>query len=163
LVHHPEICFVLTITVRFNGKGHECSVNLYEGAAFERLASGLKVAIIDLEGTLPKPEASPVNARYLLNGPNRAVGRSFLGGCSMGGTEVEISSRVLVRLLSGEMGQKEFQKAHHDVHRFFATLIAEGRMVREILVRAEPEKDDDWVVFRFGDADPAISPFRVAK
>ena len=78
----------------------------------------------------------------------------------MQGTEIEISSRVLVRLLSGDIGQEEFLKVHgFDSHNSFSVMTGEGRMIREILIRPMPESDDDWIVFRFGDRDPAISPF----
>jgi len=160
LLGHPDIAFVIVVGVGFNGRSFECRVTLYEGVAYKTMAVELQGRLNMVANTLPVPIASPVNARNHLSGSNRKIGLGFYGGFSMGGREIKISSQALIGLLSGKISPEKFFDDHDDVQRFFARLTAEGRTVKEILVSNEPDKDDDWIVFRFGDPDAAISPFR---
>ena len=84
---------------------------------------------------------------------------------------MRISSRALHELLAGEMTSEEFQK----LHRFktdgdkrnrgnpFLGALLQGRMIADISVERDKDDDDDWLIFEFGDRDPAISDFQSTR
>ncbi len=50
-----------------------------------------------------------------------------------------------------------------DPSTFFQRQLTEGRMVESLEVEKSADRDDDWLVFRFGKPEAAISPFRSAR
>ncbi|MEA2239811.1 MAG: hypothetical protein QOC81_4535 [Thermoanaerobaculia bacterium] len=42
----------------------------------------------------------------------------------------------------------------------FEWMLDEGRMIKSVAVDTSDEYDDDWLVFEFGEPDPAISKLR---
>lgn len=64
-------------------------------------------------------------------------------------------------MLAGRITYDEFPEAYRD---YFKRRVSEGRLFEEVEVeKGDNEKDDDWLIFRFGEPDPAISPFTVPK
>lgn len=120
---------------------------------------------------LPFGRDDVVNALNYLRGKKRGVGLSHAGGYTGRGSYMRISSRALHELLAGEMSSEEFQK----LHRFkidgdkrnrgnpFLGALLQGRMIAEISVERDKNEDDDWLIFEFGDRDPAISDFQVTN
>jgi hypothetical protein len=85
----------------------------------------------------------------------------------MSGNKISISSRVLVRLLAGELSYEEFDRDHMNpsdnrniVKDFFIQQRMQGKMLENVVVEKCPEKDDDWINFEFGYADAAISKYK---
>ncbi len=130
------------------------------------VTSDLVEALELMRQNLPTPESMPFNAlRHLEENPN--TGLSHYGGYSMTGNTLKISARTLAELLAGVIDIDRFNADHfgHNAEDsytsdFFRSRIAEGRMIEKIELEKSEESDDDWVVIRFGEPDPAISPYR---
>ncbi|HKS27872.1 MAG TPA: hypothetical protein VJS44_08640 [Pyrinomonadaceae bacterium] len=177
LQEYPAISFILTITIEqhfgFNSYS-EVKMQLYEGASFNSIGENLLNSISKLNEVLPIPERDAKNAVYLLKASGKTQkGSSFWGGLEMSSEEVTISARVILELLAGKITQEDFFKVYRfvpvdsETHYYgnpFAVKLEDGRLIKEVkFKKGENEEDDDWLVFRFGDADPAISPFTVPE
>jgi len=114
----------------------------------------------------PVPESMPVNAINQMKF-EKNKGLSHLGGFSMGGDEIKISSRMVAELLAGVLDYKKFDERckslSHDgrnrIKEFFLRKLTQGKMIENISIEKCPDEDDDWVRFKFGKADVAISKF----
>lgn len=85
---------------------------------------------------------------------------------------LKISSRLLVEVLAGRRPIEELYRfqgwrsiaAPQDdmtMPNPFERWLSEGRLPVEMNVEPDPEGTDDWIEFKFGDPDPAVSRFRV--
>jgi hypothetical protein len=121
---------------------------------------------------MPQPKDTPVNAALRAREPGFGWGKH--GGYSMSRSSLKMSSRLLVEVLAGRRSIKELHKFHR--WRFpsdpqdnntmvnpFARWLSEGKLPVSIVVEADPEGTDDWVEFKFGEPDPAVSVFRVPE
>jgi hypothetical protein len=116
---------------------------------------------------IPSPESMPVNAIYQLKS-KKAEGLSNYGGYEMSGDEIKISSRMLVELLAGDLDYKKFDEDYkafrsdrqNPVSDFFRHQLRDGKMIEEISVEKCADEDDDWIRFKFGNKDAAISEFQ---
>jgi hypothetical protein len=87
-----------------------------------------------------------------------------------GADEIKISSRALLALLAGTLDQKQFLQDHGfvksdrrpDASPAFQHLLREGKMITDVTVERQKDKDDDWIAFRFGKPDAAISNYRAS-
>jgi hypothetical protein len=87
------------------------------------------------------------------------------------GKTIYISSRALHELLAGRVSQKKFledrglipTKTHPDAKNIFELRLHEGRMIKKIGIEKSETQDDDWVIFEFGEPDPAISQFKLPQ
>ena len=85
--------------------------------------------------------------------------------------EIRISARTLVDLLAGRLDQARFLEDHGFVPSkrrpqavpFFQQQVAKGKTLQAVNLEHCEHEDDDWVVFKFGGPDPAVSPFRPPK
>jgi hypothetical protein len=75
-------------------------------------------------------------------------------------------SRAVVELLAGRITPEHFAAVHgwdgpagSGHTNFFEHMLSQGQMVSEATV-TRADDDDDWITFKFGDPDPAVSPFR---
>ena len=80
---------------------------------------------------------------------------------------MRISSRALHALLAGEITLEYFAESNGlapltSNANPFRQFLSDGGLIRSVNVEASETEDDDWIVFEFGPADPAISPFRSA-
>ena len=67
--------------------------------------------------------------------------------------------RTAIDLLAGRLPNERLPEEHL---RFFERMENEGRfIVHTEIEKGEDEKDDDWLIIRFGEPDAAISPFEV--
>lgn len=108
-----------------------------------------------LAAGIPNPESNPFSAYGTEN-----EGKSFNGGYVMVGWSIKISSRVVAELLAGRRSQEDFMRDNPDVKQRFDRAISEGRMLAATKIEACPERDDDWIHFKFSEPDAAISRFR---
>jgi hypothetical protein len=116
---------------------------------------------------IPSPESMPVNAISHLKS-KKAEGLPNYGGYQMSGDEIKISSRMIVELLGGVLDYKKFDEDHkacrsdkqNPVSEFFRGQLRDGKMIEEISVEKCANEDDDWIRFKFGGKDAAISEFQ---
>lgn len=129
------------------------------------------VAIAALEAVLskavqhmPRPVQSAYNSAARCRLPG--CGPDMIGGYKMTDRNISLSSRALQRLLAGEITNQEFIAAHgwNDAQgpsNPFARALRSGQMIMKIEVEGAGDRDDDWLTFSFGMADPATAPFYV--
>lgn len=165
---------VLTLYVEqhFGYQSYREIVGQLYKASFSRETDYELAELLNKIGTLlPEAQRSAINALHFLKSRNPHEGSSFIGGFTVSDKEIKISARTLLELLAGEISQDEFFKAHHFVHTegelyppfnpFFRHLKA-GRLIAATTIEvSEKEEDDDWIIIRFGNPDPAVSPFTV--
>jgi hypothetical protein len=124
-----------------------------------------------LTDVIPPPDNDVVNTIHHLQSKERRVGLSSKGGWKMTSKEVKLSSRAIQELLAGRLTQEEFFKLHRMIDgqgakaiaNPFEIALAGGRSIESMRVEKNRDKDDDWIVFRFGEPDPAIFRFRAPK
>ena len=76
---------------------------------------------------------------------------------------VEISARVLMQYLAGQIDRQGFLEALNDDGKIlpvFERRLKYGQLLTNITFRREADRDDDWVVFHFGEPDPAMAPIK---
>lgn len=120
--------------------------------------------------TLPQPVDDALNASNRISKRRTNVGLSLLGGWSMEDNTIKIPSRALTELLAGQLDQKKFFKISGFRARDaddktgcwnqFDRMLSEGRLIKNLSVE-KCKDDDDWIVFEYGDPDPALSPLVV--
>jgi hypothetical protein len=117
------------------------------------------------------PCSDVVNAILHLQSQEKWVGISLKGGLEMTLEEVRLSVRGIQELLAGRLTQEEFFKLHsiidmqgtRRIGNPFERALVEGRLIESTAVETNSDKDDDWLIFRFGEPNPAISRFRVPR
>ena len=120
---------------------------------------------------LPKFDQSPENAYRDLEYQNRyKEERPHIGGITMtcgpdGITEIRLSTRTLLDLLSGRISQERFIKyySHDNGVGIFESILRDGRLITEASVKKLPNEDDDEIVLTFGKPDAAAGPFVVPQ
>jgi hypothetical protein len=122
----------------------------------ETLKRILEVAVT----LMPVPKRTPINALYHYNSANRHKGSSFYGGFSMSKQEIKLSSRSLAELLSGRIDYNKYIEDHKEASSYIFNKIMAGSMIENVRIEKCTADDDDWVVFTFGNTDPAISKFK---
>ncbi len=169
LKEHPEISFILTFAIQQTISNPERTTvaTLYKGQPFADVGSEIEKAIEEMELYFPESEQTATNAGHQLKSKWKDKGLSFTGGWTVAEEEIKISARGLLELLSGEITQERFFKLHswEVLANPFHAQLAQGRLITGITIEkgVVSERDDDWAVVRFGEPDPAISPFRVPQ
>lgn len=81
------------------------------------------------------------------------------------GNKIQISTRELLDLLSGKLDQNRFAENHRagGSDNIFKLYQTRGKVIKRAEVEHRPDEDDDWIMFEFGDDDPAVSRFRVPE
>ena len=80
----------------------------------------------------------------------------------MSDNEIKISSRTILDVLAGKISQEDFIKSkfHPLVGNPFENKLKQGKLITSIEIeKCEGENDDELMVFKFGEADVAISDF----
>jgi hypothetical protein len=175
LGQNSSISFVLTFLVdRSENYLHpmgvpQMQIRLYKNfPAFERVSGELLDCINKLNYFLPEPVNDAANAINRLKSVRRKEGLSKYGGMEMSEKTVRISARALLELLSGKVEQKKFLKDHRliptethpDTKNIFEIRLNHGSLIDEIQIEKSEIEDDDWILIKFTDPDPAVSPFR---
>ena len=133
-------------------KGEEINAEL------EDFLSNLHKHIVEI---FPYPIRSALNAVNALESTKKHLGSSFIGGFTMSGYEIKLSSRTILDLLAGRITYDEFPDDYKD---FFQRRASEGRLFEAVGIEKDTnEKDDDWLIFKFGKPDPAVTPYTVPK
>src|SRR5258708_37209724 len=110
----------------------------------------------------------------LRNAPRRGLARirrtsgffmSAVVNCSS-----TLPARTLLALLAGKLTPAEIElmktgnlmpSDKHNSPNPFELALNGGQMISDVSLEPAEGKDDDWVTFKFGEPDPAISPFVV--
>jgi hypothetical protein len=127
--------------------------------------------LCQLTELIPPPCSDIINAIHHLQSQEKWVSISLKGGFEMTLEEVRLSVRAIQELLAGHLTQEEFFKLHgmidmqgtRGIRNPFERALAEGRLIESTAVETNSDKDDDWLIFRFGEPNPAISRFRVPR
>ena len=138
--------------------------DLYENSgAVHSLGSASRAVLLRLSDELPLPLENGLNAVNQLDFWRWKKGRYFYGLKMESRYMVEISARVLMQYLAGQIDQQEFREAvggDGATQQVFQRRLRHGQLVTNITLRREPDEDDDWVVFHFGEPDPAMVPIK---
>jgi len=127
--------------------------------------------LCQLTDLIPPPCSDVINAILHLQSQEKQVGTSLKRGLEMTLEEVRLSVRGIQELLAGRLTQEEFFKLHgmidmqgtRGIRNPFERAPAEGRLIESTAVETNSDEDDDWLIFRFGEPNPAISRFRVPR
>jgi hypothetical protein len=158
---HPRINFVLAFEAIQNF-GYD-SYNFVR-ISFEK-GEGVSTELEDFlsnfdkhaETLFPYPVNSAINAINAMEATKAYKGDSFSGGATMSENEIKLSARTVLDLLAGKITYEDFPDAYKD---YFINMAVEGRLFAEARIEKDDyEKDDDWLVFRFGRPDPAVAPY----
>lgn len=161
---YPWIAFVVTLGAP-QGGGALRGTFWHPPAGPSRIADGLRDLVMSLPANLPEAERDGQNAQNWIQAyPN--VGASFRGGMRMSSNRITISARALQELLAGRINQEDWLKSHGFIPdgarpplvNPFESALSAGRLISRVSIEPQPSKDDDWVTFDFGPADPAVSP-----
>ena len=134
--------------------------DLYENPwAPHPLGAASRSALERLAAQLPQPLEDGVNAVNQLNFWRWKKGKYFYGWKRESRYMVEISARVLMQYLAGQIDRQGFLEALGDPGNVsvFERRLRYGQLLTNISFRPEPDQDDDWVVFHFGEPDPAMA------
>lgn len=130
----------------------------------------IQLAFNDLARLLPPAETSAANARaWYASG----IGQSGFRRQPMkhNARQISVSARWLMDLLAGRISVEQAHREYGNDSQAtkglganpFRRLLDDGRLPERIQVLRDRDADDDYVVFDFGEPDPAIAPFRVPK
>jgi hypothetical protein len=111
---------------------------------------------------LPNPISTAYNAATNCRTPG--FGNGAIGGYTVSGGKIKISSLALHKLLAGEINLEDFYDAHGwsgegKKQNPFNQMLKQGRMISGIGVEEVDSTDDDWLNISFGETDPAIFKF----
>lgn len=171
LANHTSISFVVTLTVLtdrsgYIGPGHlHIRQRLYQNQDYNSLDPEIRQSVETLHRCLPPPARTAVNAKnhleWLLRAGVPNHGNSFEGGLVSTDRTFKVSLRVIQELLGGRKDVKSLEVMHGLRRNPFLRNLDEGRLITKIEVeQGTPAEDDDWLIFTFGEPDPAVSPYR---
>jgi hypothetical protein len=175
LRRNQSISFVLTVIVGQDNSGRigprhlRIEYRLYPNQNFSTLDPLIQQSISRVPEFLPHPVKTALNANshlaWLRETGQRNQSDSFYGGFTMSGRALKISLRTIQELLAGRIDSATFNQAHgFDRGNPFLKNLEEGCLIAKAEVqRSEIQEDDDWIVFTFGNPDPAVSAFRTPK
>jgi len=171
-----SIAFVLLIVIEIqkSDDGRErrnvVKTELYENDFHAALNEELRIKLTTLERLFPTPVTDARSAISSVKKFGRKKeGWSFYTQLPMNGmNEIKISGRTLLGLLAGTINQQEYLKDYGFMPNQENTLpfrnpflfnMEKGKLIKEITVEQSQLEDDDFICFKFGDPDPAVSPF----
>ena len=162
---HKSLTFVLSLWVpQPSGGVMPYKTDLYENSmAPYPLGAASRSALMRLADLLPPPLEDGVNAVNQLNFWRWKKGKYFYRSRKESRHMVEISARVLMQYLAGQIDREGFREALNDDRSplsVFERRLKYGQLLRDITFKRESDQDDDWVVFHFGEPDPAIVPIK---
>lgn len=124
-----------------------------------------RAALAAMVDRLPAPRRTPANALHALNSKS-GIYTARYGGWHVQSHEIKLSTRALLQLLSGRVDPETFLRDHRlsssqpNGVPFFEAQLKAGRMITAARVERCPDDDDDWILLKFGDPDPALAPLR---
>lgn len=173
---HKIIDFILTVTsesepYNFNQKA-KIKLTLYQNCENKLTPEIIRFLENDLVKDFPKPARTVIDARNALkfSFTDKKIMISS-GGCglSISYNQVEISSRTMLEILSGKLSLEKVldywrfeTNGDNSAHNEFLRMLNEGKLFSEAKIeKGDNEIDDDWLVFKFGEPDAAVSPFKI--
>jgi hypothetical protein len=162
---NTSVAFVLSLWVpQRTGGTMAYHADLYENqAAAHRLGTASRSALMRLADLLPEALEDGSNAVNQLDFWRWKKGYYFYGWKRESRYMVEISARVLMQYLAGQIDRNGFLEALNDngkVVPVFERRLKYGQLLTNITFQHEPDRDDDWVIFHFGEPDPAMAPIK---
>ena len=179
LLNHKEISFILTATAE--EKPHNLfdrtpliMIDFYEGEAINKIdEKTTKILKYELINQFPKPVKSVWDARNFVKETHKNNEKYFSEGyygSIFSDNEIRISARTMLELLSGKLSCEKlshylgFEGLTNSIPNQFLEMLNQGKLFSELKIEnGKDEKDDDWIVFKFGETDPAVSPFKVSN
>ena len=162
---YNEIDFVLFFGIYPYGETHnvvsKCFIRNTERQIDDIILEILKSSI--LTNNFPKPERTVGNAINRLKSKRRNLGSKI--GSSVGNNKIKVSSRAVLEVLSGEISVKDFTDGnfHPIIGNPFGAKLKEGRLITSVEIeQPDDERDDEYIIFNFGEPDVAISDFKIA-
>jgi hypothetical protein len=183
LKEYEDIGFVISFTVRSKDqysihtmpRAYDSSprYEIFMAIHLPKCSAHIEKELVSLVGEidkiLPVPITHVTNALHHNNSRLRGEGTSFKGGWSVSERQIKLSARALLELLAAKVSYEEFLELHGFDRSEVSSLISgnpfehqfdRGKLIKSISIhKSENEEDDDYVVFEFGDRDPAISLF----
>lgn len=141
---------------------------IYQGKGFGTLGEEVRRALKELGSRLPEPETTPSSAQInQIKWPGK-LGHSFRGRSTIKHNEIRLSARTLLEYLAGRIDHKRFLveaglsigPAGSQAHNIFERWLSDGKLLDEISLERQPEKDDDWLELTMSEPDAAISDFK---
>lgn len=115
----------------------------------------------NLISNIPTPERTVGNAINRLKSKYKNLGSKV--GSSVESNKIKISSRAILEMLSGKISIEDFadDNFHPIIGNPFETKLKEGRLITSVEIEyPKDEKDDEYIIFNFGEPDVAISDFK---
>lgn len=170
---HKSIEFVLTLVPVHKGirldlspTNHSIVVNLH--SRYTELPSWI-APIWDFPSSLPQIQNTAQNARYQAKWKQASnkwhESASFRGACMVSDARIKLSAHDLLELMAGVLRQDAFEALPFMARQNpFLNKLRNGQLITAMRIeKDETDSDDDWVVFEFGNPDPAVSPFQVDR
>jgi hypothetical protein len=176
LYTYPEISFVLTLTSAESShyaREPVIMVDFYEGESANKLDTKvIKMLKEVLIKEFPKPARTVHDARKVLKYTfenKQTIFSADYCGTSVSPSEIRVSAKKMLELLSGKLSwEKVFYHLGFErvigssLPNTFLEMLSEGKLISNAGIEKRGfEIDDDWLVFKFDEQDPAISPFKV--
>jgi len=108
----------------------------------------LQVLVDALASNVPRIQRTPVNAKNMPRRPENE------GGGQASGTRIKLSLLSFQDLLSGRTSQQEFASRNGFAMEHIVRFVAQGLCLSNARIFKDPDSDDDWIEFDFGDIDP---------
>ncbi len=179
LCNHPKISFVLTVTSAIKSYNYfdrepVIKVDFYEGESINKLdEKAIKMLKEDLTKEFPKPARTVHDAKRVLKDTfenKETIFSADYCGASISPNEIRVSAKKMLELLSGKLSWEKFfyhigfdSPTSFSLPKEFLKMLDEGKLISGVGIEKRGfEIDDDWLVFKFDDQDPAISPFQIS-
>jgi len=169
-INNATLSFVMVLSIEEWGSTWSKYIkgNIYSNPKAKYQASAsLFEKVCKIESYFPVPETMPINAKNGMEFRNNKW-LSFYRGFTMCQDEIKISSRMITELLAGILNYEKFDSDQKQgtldkknmIKDFFLRQYFDGKMIENISIEKCQEKDDDWIRFKYGSCDTAVSKFK---
>jgi hypothetical protein len=169
---HRSISFVITLIPSHKGGGLDLNARNHEltGQLFSKksdAATPWLAPIVSFAADIPQIQNTAANARYRAEWKKQHKEwhqePGFGGAMRISRGAIRLSARDLLELMAGTLKQEDFQAtyARGSTGNPFLRKLANGQLMTSARIeKHDVDADDDWIVFEFGDPDPAVSAYR---
>jgi len=115
---------------------------------------------------LPPPQYSALNTlnQFKSSGDRLHLWGEYMRNSTMTYNSLEVSLRAVMDYLAGRIDRNTFERiVHPDWLARLKEWLNQGRSIESVSIKEGLGKDDDGLLIRFAEHDPATSPFRVPK
>jgi hypothetical protein len=172
---NTSIAFALLVFIEIGKDANEerhyhVKTELRENPFHSPLNEDLRNILATLDNLFPLPVIDGRSAASTVKKFGKQMeGWGFYTQLKMNGmSEIKISARTVLGLLAGTINQKEFLEDYGFVRTRerigpflnpFALNLTQGKLICEISLEKSEFEDDDYIHFKFGESDAAISPY----